>query len=120
MAKSNTDEVEKRIRKIYRQKLASARAVCEQFAYEAEEIFRNNQGTEQGAGKYWQNQIGHAARSVEGYVAGRGNNIGFGLKHTVEYGPYLELANNRKHEALRPIVYSLINNFVEEVKKIFC
>ena len=42
--------------------------------------------------------------------------VGFFLSHLAGVAVYLELANNRKHEALWPIVKELEDGFLEKVE----
>ena len=45
------------------------------------------------------------------------NSIGFFLSHGKSYGVYLELANDRKFEVIRPIIQSLAPEFIKAIKK---
>jgi hypothetical protein len=37
---------------------------------------------------------------------------------TVEYGKWLEIANDRKYELMRPIVFGKAQEFIDEVNEI--
>ena len=86
---------------------------------EALRIFRSNQGLEQGAvGVYWTNRTSEAARAVFGETYQTKTEIGWFLAHGVKYGIYLELANNRQNEMLRPTVEYFGNKFIASVQRI--
>jgi hypothetical protein len=45
--------------------------------------------------------------------------IGFLMAHGVPYGPHLELANNRRNEAIRPIMAKWGPKAIADVKKMY-
>ena len=45
--------------------------------------------------------------------------IGWFLSHGQDYGVYLELANDRKSEAIRPIIIELLPKFLREINKLY-
>jgi hypothetical protein len=47
------------------------------------------------------------------------NIIGWYIAHGVEYGVYLELANDGAHQALRPIVEEFMSPFFKDVKSLY-
>ena len=67
----------------------------------------------------WINRSFRAARSVFADAGRDGEGIYFNMYHTMSYGVYLELANNRKHAVIEPIVRGLAPEFLERVKKIY-
>lgn len=103
------------IRKIYLRRRAAALALCEQYAARAMQLFNDQQKNEE----FWENQIFQAKDSVFAESISEKNFIGFFLAHGKEYGVYLELKDDRKHEALRPIVSVLSKQFLEDLRKIF-
>jgi hypothetical protein len=48
-----------------------------------------------------------------------GNDVGWFLSHGVQYGVYLELANDRQNEAIRPIIRELLPQFKKDVEELF-
>jgi hypothetical protein len=44
---------------------------------------------------------------------------GFFIAHAVEYGPQLELANDGKHAALRPILNAVYSDFMKDLDYIW-
>jgi len=45
--------------------------------------------------------------------------VGFFLAHTQQYGVYLELANNRQNEAIRPVINEMLPLFQKDLKKLY-
>ena len=71
-------------------------------------------------GDPWTNRSFRAARTV--YAdAGASSEGGayFNLYHTMSYGAYLELANNRQHAVLEPTVRGLAPEFMAGIKRIY-
>ena len=71
-------------------------------------------------GMPWINRSFRAARSFFA-DAGISNDesIYFNLYHTMSYGVYLELANNRSHAVIEPIVRNFASEFLEGLRKIY-
>jgi len=68
----------------------------------------------------WINRSFRAARSVYADAAANSEEgVYFSLYHTMSYGVYLELANNRRHAVLEPIVRGLSAEFLARVKGIY-
>lgn len=84
------------------------------YAAKALQKFR----VEQRSGEFWNNQTYIAMNTVFSGTINTTYEVGFFLSHLVVYGVYLELANNRQNEALRPTVESLREEFLERVVKI--
>jgi hypothetical protein len=89
-------------------------ALSIRYAAKALQQFRVRQRGEE----WWDNQTYTAVNTVFSSSMITADVVGFFLSHLVEYGVYLELANNRKHEALRPVVFELEKQFMEDVKRI--
>ena len=120
MGNKSYQELLVRINNVYGRKAVAAFALCQKYAEWSKQILQERQGTAQEQeGEFWTNRTSLAIRSAQGYAKAVGKSIGWGLSHRVEYGPYLELANNRSHEALRPVVYDLIPEFLSDLKKIY-
>lgn len=95
--------------------LASARARLGQTLQAFHERQPSGQGLE---GEYWNNQTSEAANAVFGETYRTKTEIGFFIAHGVKYGIYLELANNRRNEALRPLIEEYGVKFIESAKRI--
>ena len=73
----------------------------------------------QTGSKYWKNRTHDAEKRMFSEAFIDRNEIGWFLAHGVSYGVYLELANNRQNEAIRPIVNELAPQFFKEVKALW-
>lgn len=105
-AQSDTEAVQRNVSDIFLRKEAAIYGISLYYATEALNLFRANQTkTTLTDEKYWNNQTFQARDRVfsNAFKTGR-YTVGWRISHGVEYGVYLELANNRKHESLRPIV----------------
>lgn len=67
-------------------------------------------------GKYWTNRTGQAAARVFTDAFRDEDSVGWRISHGVDYGVYLELANDRKHEALRPLAESFGLAMIKRVR----
>jgi hypothetical protein len=71
------------------------------------------------SGEYWKNQTSQAAVRVFSDAFKESTKSGFFIAHGVEYGVYLELANNRRHAALFPLVKKYAGRYFQDVARIF-
>lgn len=99
---------------ILQKRTAAIFALAKQHAEEAGQDFFNRQLGDE----FWNNQTGQAIARVFWYAYRRPNAIGFRMAHGAEYGVWLELANDRKHEAIRPIVFEHGLYFLNDVRKL--
>ena len=116
---------------IFARKRAAALALCMAYAAQMLAEFRVQQMTGsgggsfidryngRGTGRYWNNQTETAAREVFADAFIDGEDLGFFIAHMVDYGVYLELANNRRHEALRPLVEKFCPMFKRDLEAIY-
>ena len=109
-------EIGRNIRAIYDRRLVALYALNEFFAAKALKIFKEDQKISQ---IYWENQTFQAVDSVFSGVIKDNDFIGFFLAHWKDYGVYLELANNRQNEALKPIIDLLYKDYIKAVKEIY-
>lgn len=83
---------------IFDRKVAALHAEAKRLADEALQEMQ----TEQAGNEYWDNQTSQALLRLFSDAFQAEDSVGFFLAHGVEYGVYLELANNRQNEILRP------------------
>jgi hypothetical protein len=100
-------------------KYDAALALCNRYAGLAEKTLRDSQGVGQGEGQFWTNQTSDAVKSAFGYTIADSESVGWGLAHGMEYGVWLELANNREHAAIEPAVRVLSAFFFDDLRKIY-
>lgn len=95
------------INAIHTRKIIASIALCRYYSALALETFRRFQRFN----SFWNNQTGAAYNQVFSSNIAEDREIGFFIAHQVQYGIYLELANDRKHEALWPIIRDLDSEF---------
>ena len=112
-------ETELRIVEAYGRRKAAALALCHKYAQEAEKMAKARQGTALGKGNVWINRTGMAVKSITGSAADYGGSVVCRVAHHMEYGKWLELANNRELAVLEPVIKDLAPALMDEARKIF-
>lgn len=74
---------------------------------------------QQGGNVYWDNQTNEARKRMFSNAFIEGETVGWFLSHGVQYGVYLELANDRQNEAIKPIIDVFAPQFFRDVKELF-
>jgi hypothetical protein len=110
-------EVKAEITKILARRKNSLFALCRKYATEVEEYIKDTQTA--GEGEWWTNQSGEAIKQITGFTMKSDDYAGWGVAHQVEYGVYLELANNRDHAVLLPTIQKYTPQFLADAKKIW-
>lgn len=105
----------KNIDSIFEKRKLAVYALCLRYARLAIEDFRK----EQGSNKYWVNRTDVAKDTMFTDAFMEDNVIGWFMAHLVEYGPYLELANDAKHQAIKPTIEKFIKPFKQDLEKIY-
>lgn len=111
----DVEKVKKNIRAIYKRRIEATVALSEYYAGVALQEFRK----EQSGNAFWTNRTRTAVNTVFSGKIEETNFTGFFLAHAVEYGVYLEMANDRKYEALRPVVSSLVQKYKKDLRRIW-
>lgn len=70
-------------------------------------------------GKWWHNQTSQAAVRMFANAFKDGRDYGWFIAHGVDYGVYLTLCNDRRHDALTPIIKRFAGRYFNDVKKLF-
>jgi len=116
MAKKSIADLADMIDNAMDKRRARAQALCLYYAGKALKEFRSMQAEK----KFWDNKTFTAYNSVfSSTIKGEGDNIGFRLHHGVEYGYYLELANDGKNAALLSVLEYVQPDFFEDLKRIY-
>jgi hypothetical protein len=116
----DVEKVKKRIRSIYDVRRAQIYGISLQYAAMALRDFQIQQRiSPHSFGNFWNNQTAQAAARVFSRAFKDERSVGWFLAHGVFYGVYLELANDRKHEALRPIVQQYAEKFLKDIRKLY-
>ena len=102
---------------IYNKKKKSAvYALCGYYASLALQLFRRRQARD----SYWTNRTHLAMDTVFARPFKEGEDVmGWFMAHTQQYGVYLELANDRKYESLRPIIMRYLPRFKADLQRIY-
>lgn len=67
---------------------------------------------------FWNNQTFQALQGMNVAPINDPSRVGWRMYNTVDYALYLELANNRKHAAIKPIMELWFSNFFAYAQKI--
>lgn len=90
-------------------------ALCKQYATLVIQDFQNIQANDH----FWNNQSGFAKDLMFAEEFEEKNVIGFFMAHAVDYGPSLELANDGKHAALRPMIEKFLPKFKKDLEQLW-
>jgi hypothetical protein len=71
------------------------------------------------SGRWWDNKTTQAAARIFTGSIKDGNSLGWFIAHGIDYGVYLTLANDRRNDALTPIIRRFAGRYFNDVKKIF-
>ena len=113
--RDGTRRVSRKIKTIYERRRAAVYALCLNYAGRALNYFRQNQDSN----AYWQRRTGQAQDRVFSDAQIEGQIISWFMAHGVDYGVYLELANDRAHEALRPTIVHFYDEFMKDLKSLY-
>jgi hypothetical protein len=108
-------EVNRNIEQIYKRRRAAAYALCVYYGALALQLFKQQQANSQ----YWTNRTGIARDTVFSGAYKTDDEVGWYLAHMMQYGVYLELANDRQNESIRPILERYAGRFISDLKKIY-
>ena len=107
--------VSRRIRSIYERRRLAVYALSLSYAARALNYFRQNQDNN----AYWVNRTYQARDRVFADAQIEGDIVSWFIAHGVDYGVYLELANNRKSEALRPTIVHFFDDFKKDLERLY-
>jgi len=111
----DTQRMLQKISGIYDRRRAALYALSLRYAAEALNDFR----AKQSGNAYWENRTGTARDLVFSSAFQDDNIVGWYIAHGVEYGVYLELANDGAHQALRPTIEEFVGPFFKDAKSLF-
>lgn len=120
MMANAASEVNKRIAQIFSDRTTEVFLLANTYSKACLDEFQSEQKTGAGViGKYWHNRTGLAADRMFAEPIEEGTSIGWFMAHTMDYGVYLELCNNRDHEAIRPLVEKWGALFIAKVRELY-
>lgn len=70
-------------------------------------------------GLFWFNRTGQAALRLFTGTIREQDTMGWFAAHGVNYGPYLELANDKQNAALYPTIKRFAGRYLKDVKRIY-
>ena len=103
------------VKEIYKKRRALVVALSISYSQRALNLFNAKQGNDE----FWNNQTFQAKDSVFAEEINTNSFVGFFIAHAKDYGVFLELKDNRKNEALRPIINALYPDFIKDLKRIY-
>ena len=110
------------IKIIYTRRQLAVIALCERYAALALNYFREVQDTGiDTQGKFWKNETTQAARRwfTRGFLDLANKEAVVRAAQGVDYGVYLELANHRQNESIRPVIKHFKDDFLKDVKRLY-
>ena len=110
----DVNKVQKNISNLYNRKRAALFILSLDFAGRIINDFRQNQEGQ----TYWNNQSNDAMRTMFSDAFQDNDEVGFFLSHFEQYGIYLELANDRQNEAIRPLILKWAPRFFKDARSI--
>jgi len=114
------DEVKKNIAAIYERRRAACYALSLAYAADALDWFYDLQPARPNSqGAFWFNRTAQAALRMVADAFKRGENVGWLFGHGVDYGVYLELANDRQNEAIAPLIRHFAGQFFIDARELF-
>lgn len=112
--------MKKKIRDIFGKRTISLYSLSLYYAGLAIRYFRQVQpAVPNSAGAFWHNRTAQAAARMFTNAELTKQFVSWFMAHGVEYGVYLELANDRKHEAIRKIIQRFAGRYFNDVRKLY-
>ncbi len=116
---SDAKKVNQNLDRIFAKRKVLIYALSVEYAARALEDFRKRQPDGIGVvGEFWTNQTTDAVKRVFTKAFQDADSVGWIIAHGVDYGVYLEKANDRQNEALRPIMLEWSKKYIEAIKGI--
>lgn len=116
----NVTKVKKNIRNIYSRKQAALYGLALNYAEMAINYFRSVQPqTPNTQGLFWHNRTGQAAARMFTDAEITKRFISWFMSHGVHYGADLELGDDRRREAIKPVIERFAGRFLADAKRIY-
>ncbi len=113
-------QVKKNINDIYRRRRAAVYALALDYAARAINFFRSVQPPKPNSqGLFWTNRTGQAAARMFTGAELDENSVSWFMAHGVQYGIYLELANDRRDAAINPTMVKFTRFFIKDLNKLY-
>jgi hypothetical protein len=112
---TDAEKVVKKINDVLDRRYIATIALCKYYSEYAKQEYQRRQASDE----FFTNRTNTLWATVKAEsITGR-DELGLFIAHTEQYGVYVELANDRKHEALWPIIKSIYSQFEEDLKRIW-
>lgn len=116
----NTSIVKNNIKNIFAKRKIALYALALSYAGIMINYFRSVQPPKPNSvGKFWHNRTGQAAARMNTEAKMSNEYISLIMSHGVQYGTYLELANNRTYAAIYPIVTKYFSEYMKNINKLY-
>ena len=94
--------------------------LAQDYAKQCLDEFQDQQKTGAGIiGKYWHNRTAQASDKMFSEAYTEDYLVAWFLSHVMPYGVYLELCNDRKYEAIRPLVEKWGMKFIAAARALY-
>ncbi len=111
----NTRQFNNNIGRLLERRKAAVYAICLRYAAKALNYFRRQQSGE----AYWKNQTHQAKDRMFSGGFKESDIYGWFMAHGVEYGIELELGNNGRNEAIKPVIDHFKADFFADIGKLY-
>lgn len=116
----DTRRVIRNINNIYERRRIGAIAISINYAAMALNYFQSVQLTGTGnAGLFWVNRTEAAARAWFSNAFHGRDFVGWFVAQGLQYGLYLELANDRRNESLRKVIQRFARLYIRDIRRLY-
>jgi len=113
-------QVTKKIKDIYNRRRIAVYALSLEYAALAINYFRSVQPPKPDSqGQFWHNRTGQAAARMFTGAEVTENIVSWFMAHGVQYGVYLELANDRRHASINQVIRKFAGRFYNDLGKLY-
>jgi hypothetical protein len=112
--------VKNKIKDIFATRVAQIEALDRLYASMAIIYFNSVQPPQPGRkGKFWHNILGEAALRMFAKAFREGLDFGWFISHGVDYGVYLTFCNDRRNDALTPIIKRFSGRYYKDIQRLY-
>ena len=113
-------QVTKKIKSIYNRRRIDVYALSLEYAAIAINYFWSVQPPKPDSqGMFWYNRTGQAAARMFTGAEVTENIVSWFMAHSVQYGVYLELSNDRKHASINQVIRKFVGRFYSDLGKLY-
>lgn len=109
-----------KLKSIFDRRKVQVLAISRFYAARMLQDFRTRQGMAPNSqGEFWFNNTSQAARRMTATADIEGDIIRLVMAHGVAYGPNLELGNDGRHAAIKPIIDKWKDSYLAAVRSVY-